>query len=213
MERVFRMLQGDWAPVFGIGKKRGGRGGGRKGGGGKHAEPTEEELQAMAEEVEAEAMEEEGDGEAGCWPCCDQPTAQCLQTSGGQQASRGVSLLASMAAASGTGTNACMPAHLPACLPADDASRFRMQRELAYDARMEEVRPWCRPPAALHLPISAGTCWHRVIALDAGQLSVGIHIGTGFPCLPPATPTRADCNAHRAAGPGPALPPLLVAAQ
>ena len=65
------LLQGgDWGPAFGGGKKRKGSfggGGGRKGGGGgaagKNAEPTEEELQAMAEEVEAEAMEEDGDGE------------------------------------------------------------------------------------------------------------------------------------------------------
>ncbi len=55
------VLQGDWAPAFGGGKKRrGGGGGGKKGG--KQAEPTEEELQAMAEEVEAEAMEDDGDG-------------------------------------------------------------------------------------------------------------------------------------------------------
>ena len=54
--------------MYGGGKKRKGSfgGGGKKGGGGaagKNAEPTEEELQAMAEEVEAEAMEEDGDGE------------------------------------------------------------------------------------------------------------------------------------------------------
>ena len=59
-------VQGDWGPAFG-GRKRGsgGRGGGRKGSAAanKLLEPTEEELQAMAEEVEAEAMEDDGDGE------------------------------------------------------------------------------------------------------------------------------------------------------
>ena len=53
------MLQGGWGPGFG--RKKGGRGGGRKGS--KQAEPTEEELQAMAEDLEAEALENDGDGE------------------------------------------------------------------------------------------------------------------------------------------------------
>jgi hypothetical protein len=56
-------LQGDWGPPYGGGRKRGGRGGRGRGASSKAAEPTEEELQQMAEEVEAEAMEEEGDGE------------------------------------------------------------------------------------------------------------------------------------------------------
>jgi hypothetical protein len=61
----------DWGHGSGSGKKKGGRGGGKKGAAAaaKLFEPTEEELQVMEEELQAEALAVgDGEPEAGNWP-------------------------------------------------------------------------------------------------------------------------------------------------
>ena len=139
--------------MFGGGKKRKGSfggGGGRKGGGGgaagKNAEPTEEELQAMAEEVDAEAMEEDGDGEVAvsflfwCWSVLVPVGIMCFWWKGRWHLAERMLCVA-------------------LDLSADDAARFRMQRELQYDARLDEVQ--CAllcPPCILPCLLGVDAC-------------------------------------------------------
>ena len=81
----------------------------------------------MAEEVEAEAMEEDGDGEVAvsflcwCWSVLVPVGIMCFWWKGRWHLAERMLCVA-------------------LDLSADDAARFRMQRELQYDARLDEVQ-------------------------------------------------------------------------